>query len=118
MNAHDLDQALEQPYVAPAPAPSPLQLLGEGVAEAVTECALALARQHRLLDEHGQLFCWGCGAECDWHVSLHCAWCRVESKRQEPERRRREWLARQAEHARQQQERPARVPDRRFRDDD
>ena len=37
--------------------------------------ALALANRHGLIDADGLLHCWECGAQCGWHVSLHCEQC-------------------------------------------
>ncbi|HEU4582676.1 MAG TPA: hypothetical protein VFS67_30675 [Polyangiaceae bacterium] len=120
MNSEALDLALEQAYVPPAPQPSPVEPMGAGVTQAMEDCALALARKHRLINHLGQLYCWNCAERCDWHVSLHCTPCRVEAIRQAPERRRQEWLDRRREQERarqqeQEQSRP-RATGRGFRD--
>lgn len=87
-----LDYALDHPEAAPEPVrpPSPVQLLGLGVAEAVEACALVQARKNRLLDASGQLHCWHCHKAMPWHVSLICSErCRWEALREGEERERR-----------------------------
>lgn len=86
-----LDYALDHPEAVPEPVrpPSPVQLLGLGMAEAVEACALTLARKNRLM-RGSVLHCWHCGKAMPWHVSLHCSeLCRREALEQGKERERR-----------------------------
>lgn len=115
-----LDYALDHPESLPEPArpPSPVQLLGLGMAEAVEACALTLAEKNRLM-VGSVLHCWHCHKAMPWHVSLICSErCRWESLREgeEREKNRRE---REAERVRveAEQSRPQQRS-RRFGDDE
>jgi len=90
-----------------------------GTPFSLEDCARAIARKHRLIDETGQLHCWNCGGPCAWHVSLHCVLCKAESLRAEPDRRRKEYEAQKAIDARAAEpSRPQqRAGGRSFRDD-
>lgn len=117
MIAHDLAAALEDPAYTPASPPAPAyQPLGAGLSQAVEDCALSLARQHRLL--HGSvLHCWHCHRPCPWNVTLHCSdRCRAESRAEGEEQKRRE--RERALQQRQEQSRPQRAYGRRFGDDE
>lgn len=89
MTPAELDEALARgAWVAPAKAPSPVHHVSQDLgAEA---CARVYAEREGLFDAQGQFYCRGCQQPTDWHVSLCCAPCRVESLRQRPERERRE----------------------------
>ena len=90
-----------------------------GTPFSLEDCARAIARKYRLIDETGQLHCWNCGGPCAWHVSLHCVLCKAEALRAERDRRRAAYLEQQKVQAREQeQSRPQqRAGGRSFRDD-
>lgn len=114
-----LDYALDHPESLPEPVrpPSPVQLLGLGMAEAVEACALTLAQKHRLM-VGSVLHCWHCHKAMPWHVSLICSeLCRWEALREGEERERREREAR-LQRVRAEAERSGAVQRRRFGDDD
>lgn len=119
MTPEELDEALRRGAWVAKPGPaSPVAPLGDAIA-ATEDCAVALARKHRLIDDQDTLHCWNCGSPCDWHVSLHCVPCRVRSVREAPEHRRLEYQRQEAER-RRQLERSApvqRVANRSFRDE-
>ena len=48
--------------------------------------ALAIGRKERLECTDGTWMCWGCGAEHEFHVSLHCEWCREQAAARKEER--------------------------------
>ena len=48
----------------------------EPSAISLEDAAVAIARNHQLIDAEGWLHCWNCGITCDWHISLHCDPCR------------------------------------------
>ncbi len=115
-----LDYALDHPEAIPEPSlpPSPVQLLGLGMAEAVEACALTLAEKNRLLDASGELHCWHCHRPMPWHVSLHCSdRCRWESLQEGKEREARIRERAQRERAEAEQSRPQQRS-RRFGDDE
>lgn len=118
MTPADLQAALDRgAWVAPAATPSPVLHVSAALG-CSDEHAVTVARAKGLIGADGMLRCWNCSVVTDWHVSLHCTPCRVESKRTDPERRRSEWLSRQQESKQEQeQSRPvARVGGRSFRD--
>jgi hypothetical protein len=39
------------------------------------QAAMDIGRSKRLQSSDGTWFCWGCGTETAFHVSLHCDWC-------------------------------------------
>lgn len=99
----------------PKPADPPMktapigELLGCSDAHAAT-----YARAKGLIDADNRLHCWNCHQVTDWHVSLHCPACRVESRVRAPERRRIERETAMATKQREQA-RPVAAP-RSFRD--
>lgn len=121
MTPEELDEALRRgAWVTPpkpATAPSPTRPVSESLGCSDAHAA-TMARALGLIDAEDRLHCWSCGEPCDWHVSLHCAGCRLDTIRNEPERQRqeraRQKLARQ--HEQQQQSQPQRVANRSFRD--
>jgi hypothetical protein len=71
----------------------------------IRAAAVAVGRSKRLESSDGTWFCWGCGGETEFDVSLHCEFCRVQAlerrkarlereARKSPEDRRWEALAR------------------------
>ena len=87
-----LDYLLDHPEERPEPVrpPSPVQLLGLGMAESVEACARVQAEKNRLLDASGQLHCWHCHKPMPWQISLICSeLCRWEALREGEERERR-----------------------------
>lgn len=48
--------------------------------------ALAIGRKELLECTGGTWMCWGCGAEYDFHVSLHCEWCRAQAAERKAKR--------------------------------
>ena len=118
-----LDYALDHPESAPEPSlpPSPVQLLGLGMAEAVEACALTLAEKNRLM-RGSVLHCWHCHRPMPWHVSLICSdRCRWESLQEGKEREERLRREREAQlhrvRAEAEQSRPQQRS-RRFGDDE
>lgn len=57
----------------------------------MTAAAVAFGKLWRLDCADGTWMCAGCGAECPFHVSLHCDWCLQQARN-----RRVEWLLREA----------------------
>lgn len=120
MTPTDLDHALEQAHAPAAPAPSPVQPMGDALLAAMAPLAQHLIRKHGLVNAAGQLHCASCRRVIDWHISLHCAPCRVDERtarsdrlRQERERQRLE----QERNREQEESRPVqRVANRSFRD--
>lgn len=123
MRADDIEAALARgAWVSPPSQPSPVQSMGAAIADAIEECALALAHRHRLIDQEGQLHCWHCGGPIGWHASLQCVLCRRDAprrKREQDERERAHRERQRLEELREQeQSRPVqRVANRSFRDD-
>ena len=79
--------------------------------------AATFARAKGLIDADGMLHCWKCSEVTDWHVSLHCAPCRVESRARAPERRRLEQDAARRQRDQEQSRPQQRVAGRSFRDE-
>ena len=114
-----LDYALDHPEARPEPVrpPSPVQLLGLGMAESVETCALTLARKNRLM-VGSVLHCWHCHKPMPWHVSLICSdRCRREALREGEEREKRIREREREERAEAEQSRPQQRS-RRFGDDE
>lgn len=114
-----LDYALDHPESVPEPSllPSPVQLLGLGMAESVEACALTLARKNRLM-RGSVLHCWHCHKPMPWHVSLICSErCRWEALEEGRERAKRIREREQRERAEAEQSRPQQRS-RRFMDDE
>lgn len=86
---------------------TPVQHIGAAVA-VLPDDLRQMAEAKGLVGEQGELYCWNCQSPCDWHVSLHCVPCRVETKRREPERRRIAEEARRAERERAREQQKAR----------
>jgi len=119
MTADEIEDALARGAWVPKPSgPNPARPVSE-VVGCSDHDALVMARAKRLVDQDNILHCWNCGTACDWHVSLHCAPCRVTERRERPERQRVEREAQRAQRQREQeQSRPQqRVANRSFRDE-
>ncbi len=103
------------PVVPPRP-PSPVQHVSEALG-CSDQHALTMARAKKLIDADNILHCWKCGDPTDWHVSLSCPECRVDSLRKSQERQeqqRKDWAARR----REEQAQPLqKVGGRSFRDE-
>ena len=99
--------------------PSPVQHVSESLGCSDAHAAV-FARAKGLIDADNMLHCWHCSEVCDWHVSLHCAPCRISAPDRKRERDRIERERQLAERQREQQEpsRPQqRVAGRSFRDE-